>query len=80
MKMRGDSIRSKRRDDESGDTKAMPVGLAQNPPGRAFRCGTCEWFDNGHCRNRNKSLNGRQVDPQWCCNLYDNDEMKIIVR
>jgi len=69
-------------DDESGDTKSMPIGLAQNPPGKPFRCGDCEWFDTGasRCQNKNPRLNGRHVEPEWCCNLYDNDEMKIIVR
>lgn len=67
-------------DDESGDTEAMPIGLAANPLGLPFRCGTCEWFDNNHCWNKNPRLHGRQVDPHWCCNLYDNDSMQIVVR
>ena len=78
--MRSNLVRSERPDDERGDTKAMPIGLAENPGGRAFRCGTCEWFDNGNCQNKNPRLNGRKVDPFWCCNLYDNDDMRIIVR
>jgi hypothetical protein len=80
MRLRTGHIRSRRGDDESGDTKAMPIGLAQNPPGRAFQCGTCEWFDGGRCQNKNPRLNGRHVEREWCCNLYDNDDMKIVVR
>lgn len=80
MALRSRFVRSERGDDESGDTKSMPIGLAQNPPGRAFQCGTCEWFNAGHCQNKNPRLTGRQVDPQWCCNLYDNDQMKIVER
>jgi hypothetical protein len=67
-------------DDERGDTKAMPVGLVENPAGMGFRCGTCEWFDSGYCRNGNKAIKDMKVDAFWCCNLYDNDGMKIIVR
>lgn len=67
-------------DDESRDTVAMPIGLAANPDGVAFRCGTCEWFEDGHCHNANWQLYGKKVDPFWCCNLFDRDDMRIIVR
>lgn len=69
-----------RSDDERGDTKAMPIGLAKNPAGVQFQCGTCEWFSAGKCMNKNPRLNGKHVEPQWCCNLYDNDKMEIVIR
>lgn len=78
--MRSKYVRSAYRDDESGDSTAMPVGLAQNPAGVAFKCGTCEWFSGSVCQNENPAIHGKKVDQGWCCNLYDNDEMKVIVR
>jgi len=56
-----------------------PVGLAANPPGVAFHCGECKYFDNGTCQNENPKLNGRPVDPEWCCNLYEHDGMETII-
>jgi len=70
-------------DDERGDTKAMPIGLAENTSGVVFQCGNCEWFDRaggGFCQNGNRRLKGRKVDATWCCNLFDRDDMKVIVR
>lgn len=62
------------------DDKVMPIGLAENPANMAFQCATCEWFDSGTCRNPNKRLTGKQVKPEWCCNLYTNDDMKVVIR
>lgn len=63
--------------------KAMPdnraVGLADNTEGYSFQCGTCEYFDDGTCHNPHPKLNGRKVEPKWCCNLYDHAGMKTIV-
>lgn len=57
-----------------------PVGLADNSAsGEPFQCGTCEYFDAGVCHHDNPKLNGRQVQPTWCCNLYDHDGMKHIL-
>lgn len=61
-------------------TKSMPVGLAQNPRGIAFQCGTCEYFDKGTCKNKNPRLDGRKVEAEWCCNLFDRDGMKVVAR
>jgi hypothetical protein len=64
--------------DQDGDNDA-PVGLAQNAEGVPFQCGTCEYFDQGVCHNDNPKLNGREVQPEWCCNLYDHDGMQHVV-
>lgn len=56
-----------------------PVGLADNAEGVPFRCGTCEHFSDGRCTNSNPKLNGRKVDPKWCCNLYDHAGMRVVV-
>jgi hypothetical protein len=55
------------------------IGLSQNADGVKFQCGTCEYFADGTCRNINPKLYGRPVKPEWCCNLYDHDGMKVIV-
>ncbi len=65
---------------KSDPTKSMPVGLASNPDGVAFRCGSCEFFDDGKCWNKNLKLNGKAVKPQWCCNLFRHSGMMVIVR
>jgi len=69
-----------RKRSKGSDTSSMPIGLARNLAGVAFRCGTCEWFHNGDCWNGNPRLHGRHVDAHWCCNLYKHDGMKIVVR
>lgn len=58
-----------------------PVGLAQNAEGVPFQCGTCQYFDeqNSLCQNDNPKLNGQQVQPDWCCNLYDHEGMQHII-
>ncbi len=55
------------------------IGLAQNANDEEFECGTCKYFKDGACRNPNPKLNGLKVDPEWCCNLYWKDGMKVIV-
>lgn len=57
------------------------VGLTQNVPGVKFKCGTCKWHDakNEDCENPNKKLNGRTVQPDWCCNLYKHPGMRVVV-
>ncbi len=55
------------------------VGLAQNTQGVNFQCGTCEYFDKGVCKNSHPKLKDRNVQREWCCNLYDHDGMKVIV-
>lgn len=55
------------------------VGLAENASGVQFQCGTCEYFDSGTCRNAHPKLQGRPVKPEWCCNLYDHDGMRVVV-
>ena len=54
------------------------VGLADNH-GRLFKCGTCEYFEDGICHNKHPKLHGREVKPVWCCNLYNHDGMKVVV-
>ena len=54
------------------------VGLADNG-GLAFQCGTCEYFDDGVCRNVNPKIKDRPVQAAWCCNLYDHEGMHVIV-
>lgn len=56
------------------------VGLAENANGVRFHCGSCEYFDNGTCHNKNPKLNGREVKAEWCCNLYDHPGMRIVVK
>lgn len=60
--------------------KMQAVGLAQNPAGVTFHCGSCEYFKRGKCGNPNPKLNGRRVDPVWCCDLYEHAGMKVIVK
>lgn len=62
-----------------GAKSASEIGLAQNAPGVDFHCRTCEYIKAGTCTNPNPKLNGRKVEPDWCCNLYDHDGMKVIV-
>lgn len=64
--------------DKSDETDDQPVGLAQNAEGVAFQCGTCQYQQDGVCHNDNPKLNGKEVQPEWCCNLYDHDGMKHI--
>lgn len=56
------------------------VGLAENAKGIPFKCGTCEYFEDGTCHNKNPKLDGRTVKAEWCCNLYEHDGMKIVVK
>lgn len=63
-----------------GKTDHTIVGLADNAKGVPFRCGTCEYFEDGVCHNKNPKLDGRSVKPEWCCNLYEHDGMKIVVK
>lgn len=62
----------------SDGTKAMPVGLAAIPVGQKFECGNCEYYGEGKCYNKNPALDGRQVQANWCCNLFDNDDMIVV--
>lgn len=61
-------------------TTATPIGLAENPRGTAFSCGTCEYFSKGTCQNDNPKLTGKRVEPEWCCNLFDRSGMKVIIK
>lgn len=54
------------------------IGLASNN-GVRFHCATCEYFDRGVCHNPNPKLHRREVERDWCCNLYDHKGMKVIV-
>ena len=58
------------------------VGLAENAKGVPFRCGTCQWFGDGTgtCHNNNPKLHGREVKPEWCCNLYEHEGMRVVVK
>ncbi len=56
---------------------SQSVGLAESPA--AFQCATWEYYKSGVCQNKNPKLNGRNVEPEWCCNLYSHDGMKVIV-
>ena len=62
-----------------GAKTASQIGLSQNVKGVPFKCGTCEYFDRGICHNPNPKLQGRAVQADWCCNLYDRKGMKVIV-
>ncbi len=64
----------------SSGEQAPPVGLCANPDGAPFQCGTCQFFQNGHCVNQEPRLNGRPVQPTWCCNLYQHPGMQTIVQ
>ena len=59
--------------------KGSRIGLAQNPVGVPFQCGSCEYFKDGTCENPAKELKGRKVDNEWCCNLFEHEGMKRIV-
>lgn len=63
--------------------KAMPdtraVGLADNGDTK-FQCGTCEYYDAGYCQNEHPKLHLKRVEPNWCCNLYDHDGMKVVIQ
>jgi len=59
--------------------KRPQVGLAENAKGVAFQCGTCEYFDDGTCRNKDPELEGKEVQAEWCCDLYDHDGMRVII-
>ena len=54
------------------------VGLADNGVTR-FQCGTCEYFDDGVCHNKHPKLDGKEVEPNWCCNLYDHEGMETVI-
>lgn len=62
-----------------GDEPSV-VGLSENPQGIPFQCGTCEYFADGVCQNPHPKLNGQKVQPEWCCNLYDHEGMKVITQ
>lgn len=66
-------------DDDGDNDNDSPVGLAQNAEGVPFQCGTCEYFEDGTCHNPHPKLEGQQVQPEWCCNLYDHDGMKHVI-
>lgn len=61
-------------------TKAMPVGLASLPRSQMFQCGNCEYYQIGDstCHNKHPNLDGRKVHAEWCCNLFDNDDMIVV--
>lgn len=64
-----------------GDKPERPlVGLAENAKGVQFQCGTCEYFDDSICRNKDPELDGREVEPEYCCDLYDHEGMRVIVK
>lgn len=64
-----------------GDAPERPkVGLAENAEGVPFQCGTCEYFEDGTCHNPDPELKGRDVDEEWCCDFYEHDGMKVIVK
>lgn len=56
-----------------------PVGLAQNAQGVPFQCGTCNYQQDGVCQNPHPKLNGTEVQPEWCCNLYEHEGMEHII-
>lgn len=56
-----------------------PVGLSANPPGKPFQCGTCQFFQQGRCGNPDQRLNGKPVQPVWCCNFYKNPQMQTLI-
>ena len=58
-------------------TKA--VGLVKNKDNERFECGTCQYFKNGKCYNGHPKLHRRDVDREWCCNLYHRPYMETIV-
>ena len=62
--------------------KPLPIiGLARNPKGVAFRCGTCEYFLNGLCKNEHAKLYNKEVDAHTdCCDLYDHPGMQIRIK
>jgi hypothetical protein len=58
-----------------------PIGLATNPSGVEFRCGTCEYFEGGTCENQDPRLQGQKVDAiTECCNRYDHAQMKVRIQ
>lgn len=64
-------------------TSRPKVGLAENPQGVPFRCGSCEFFGRkkpGHCDNPDPELQDRKVEPHWCCDLYRHPGMRVIVK
>jgi hypothetical protein len=63
-----------------GAHSASQIGLAKNPKGVHFQCGTCEYFDRGVCHNENPALHARVVEPEWCCNLYWNHKGIKVIR
>ena len=65
--------------DEAKKPKRPKVGLAQNAKGIPFQCGSCEYFDDGVCRNKDPELDGVEVKKEWCCDLYDHEGMKRII-
>lgn len=61
------------------EPKRPVVGLAQNPKGVPFQCGTCEYFDRGICHNPVAKLYRKEVDRDWCCDYYDHPGMRVII-
>lgn len=57
-----------------------PIGLAENPRGLEFQCGTCEYFEDGLCKNADPRLLNQKVQASWCCNRYDHPGMKVHIQ
>lgn len=57
------------------------IGLAAIPKGKRFHCGGCEYYNStdGKCHNKEKQLNLRDVDRDWCCDYFECKGMKVIV-
>lgn len=78
--------------DKFGDpSKPNPVGLAENPPGVPFQCGTCsflsgnievlqDWPEDNICTNEEARLYLVPVNKQlWCCDKYNHPGMRVII-
>lgn len=61
------------------EPKRPIIGLAQNPKGVLFQCGTCEYFDRGICHNPDPKLHRKPVESHWCCDLYEHPKMRVII-
>lgn len=61
-----------------GVSSKVWVGLADNGH-TPFRCGTCQFFDKGVCRNEHPKLDGRKVKAEYCCNLYSHKGMRRLI-
>lgn len=71
---------------EPDGDEAVLIGLARNPPGVPFRCGTCKYFSFalGTCQNNDPrvrdKLYGKVVDPVCeCCNWFEHPGMWRII-